>query len=82
MKNRISPKSIIANGLWNPFTGCKKFQITCGECSHTYFDKIPCTGVDEASSICPCCDAQNVWSLSEWIRGYESMIENLRKNRR
>jgi hypothetical protein len=82
MKNRISPKSIIANGLWNPFTGCKKFQITCGECSHTYFDKIPCAGVDEASSRCTKFALVAVWSFSEWMRDYESMIENNKKNRR
>ena len=74
---KTHPAHLLANGLWNPFTGRKKFQISCGEFNHTYIDKVPCAGIDEISSICPCCHTQNVWSISEWFHDYGKEFERL-----
>ena len=72
---RKTPKYLIANGLWNHFTGKKKYQITCGECGHTYKEKVSFSSGDMASSICPCCHCQNTWSHSAWEGLYNTTLE-------
>lgn len=70
MKQTI-PKWIRANGLTgNPFTGKKKYRITCGECEHTYSDKVYFSYEINASSVCPCCGTQNKWSQFEFAKKY------------
>ena len=59
---RTAPRLLEANGLWNHFTGRKKWTITCGLCGHTWSEKVPIR--EQCSAICPCCKAQNVWSAS------------------
>jgi len=61
-----------ANGLWNVFTGRKKWTITCGKCSHTWQEKVPI--VEVCSAICPCCHEQNVWSAREFQEWYERNV--------
>lgn len=61
-----------ANGLWNHFTGRKKWRITCGECQHTWDEKVPIQ--ERCSSICPCCHSQNVWSASAFENAYTSTL--------
>ena len=59
-----------ANGLnGNPFTGTKKWVITCSECEHTWIEKVPVMEI--CSAICPNCKTQNKWSFSEFMREYE-----------
>jgi len=72
---RKTPKYLTANGLWNVFTGNKKYNITCGNCSHTYKDKVPFSSGDIASSVCPCCNCQNIWSHSTWEKAYNTTLE-------
>lgn len=67
--NKVKPNCLWANGLWNQFTGRKRYDITCGDCNHTYKDKVPFR-IDTASSVCPCCGAQNTWSHSNFERSY------------
>lgn len=76
MKKQYTP-IIWANGLWNHFTGRKKYHIQCGNCKHTYIDKVDFQ-TDIASSICPCCSAQNIWSHSGFAEAYnrELIIED------
>ncbi len=69
----VTPR-VSASGLWNHFTGRKKYTIECGNCKHTYRDKVPFTMSDRASSICPACRAQNVWSHSAFHRAYENTL--------
>lgn len=73
MRKQVTPKSISANGLWNPWTRRKRFSLECGDCDHTYDDKIPIMG-EAASSLCPCCGAQNKFSLAAWLKLYESNV--------
>ncbi len=65
----VKPAKLCANGLYNHFTGRKKYTITCGECSHRWPERVPFT-VDTASALCPCCKAQNTWSHSLWLKRY------------
>ena len=65
----VKPAKLCANGLYNHFTGRKKYTITCGECSHRWPEKVPFT-VDTASALCPCCKVQNTWSHSLWLKRY------------
>ncbi len=50
---------------WNPIWpwqyGGKKFTVTCGDCRHTWQAKLPVS--TNMSALCPCCEAQNVWSM-------------------
>ena len=73
---KTSPKTLQANGLWNIFSGKKKYIVTCGNCEHTYSDKVYFKSNDTASSICPCCNTQNTWSHSEWSKRYDSELES------
>ncbi len=68
-KDPITPKYLQANGLYNIFTGKKKWQITCGNCEHVWYEKVPL--VDMCSAICPCCRQQNVWDSGEFMRKYD-----------
>jgi len=61
--------TVRANGLWNHFTGKKRWVITCGECAHTWAEKVFI--VEPSSAICPCCHTQNVWSAAAFERAYE-----------
>lgn len=65
---KTTPKFLQSNGFWNNFTGRKRYIITCGQCGHTYKDKVYFSQGDEASSICPNCNAQNIWSHAKWER--------------
>ena len=69
-----SPKSLVASGLSNPFTGKKKYTIQCGHCHHSYVDKV-LTNNDSASSVCPCCKRQNMWSHYSFAVEYEKAFE-------
>lgn len=75
----VPPAQLAANGLWNHFTNRKRYTVTCGSCSHSYRDKVPFT-VDTASSLCPCCGAQNTWSHSRWAASYERMLTEEKAN--
>jgi hypothetical protein len=70
----VSPDSISANGLWNRFSGKKKWSVTCGRCEHTWSVKIPIR--DKCSGICPCCRAQNKWSSVSFALAYNKWIGN------
>ena len=72
---KTSPQNLRANGLWNIFTGKKKYHITCGNCDHSYSDKVVFSIGDTASSVCPCCNAQNLWSHSKWDEFYSAQLE-------
>ena len=65
----VKPAKLCANGLYNLFTGRKKYTITCGECSHRWPERVPFT-VDTVSAVCPCCKAQNTWRHSLWLKRY------------
>lgn len=69
MRPKIVTPRVRANGLWNPFTGRKKWRITCGDCRHCWDEKVPAQ--ERCSALCPCCGAQNVWSLSDFLRAYD-----------
>jgi hypothetical protein len=73
-RKRVAAAGYGGNGLWNIFTGRKKYSIVCGSCGHTWSDKVPFEAGDVASSICPCCGAQNIWSHSEFSKLYEKQI--------
>jgi len=64
--------TVRANGLYNPFTGTKKWMITCSECDHTWKEKVPV--VENCSAICPNCKTQNVWSFSKFMKNYNDDI--------
>ena len=66
--NSVHPEYIQANGLWNHFTGFKKWKITCGSCGHGYKDKVMIQEI--CSSVCPCCYTQNKWSASDFQEHY------------
>lgn len=69
----MRPKCLVANGLWNVFTNKKKYTITCGNCSHTYSDKVYFI-IDDASSICPNCKKRNKWKHSAWEKTYNEQM--------
>lgn len=75
-RKQITPKSVAANGLQNPFTGMKRWTIRCGECSHSYRDRIPVA--EPCSSLCPGCGAQNIWSGIAFGRLYDQHLEEPR----
>jgi hypothetical protein len=59
-----------ANGMWNHFTGMKKWTITCGECEHSWQQKVPIHEI--CSALCPCCGAQNKWSAKDFEAEYNA----------
>jgi len=63
-----NPSNLRANGLWNHFTGKKKWEITCGKCEHTWSEKVPIRKL--CSAICPCCQTQNIWDADEFQEHY------------
>ena len=63
MSNYVRPESISLIPLFNPFSSYKKMTIECGECGHTYKDKIYLKSI--GSSYCPGCHTQNCWSMAE-----------------
>jgi len=67
----VTPR-VSANGLWNHFTGKKKWTIYCGECGHAWTEKVPIQ--ERCSAVCPCCHTQNVWSASAFERAYNASI--------
>lgn len=74
-RKRVHPYTMSANGLWNVFTQRKKYHIACGACRHSYTDKVSFL-TDMASSLCPCCGAQNTWSHSEFSEWYDRNVLN------
>lgn len=81
-RKRIHPAHLLANGLWNHFTGRKRYSIRCGQCEHSYTDKVLFSTGDRASSLCPACGAQNVWSHSQFERDYNREIGAAKSARR
>lgn len=73
MRKKCSPDFVGANGLCNPFTNTKKWTITCGECRHTWKEKIPLAEL--VSALCPCCLVQNTWSAADFFDQYNDFIE-------
>jgi len=73
----ITPYHISANGLWNIFSGKKKWTVTCGNCHYTWSDKLPI--VEDITAICPHCKKLNGWSASAFQRMYN---ENLAMRKR
>lgn len=72
---KVTPYGLESWNLWNIFTGRKKYTIVCGKCRHVYEDKLNFYLSDTASSICPGCGSQNVWSHSEWATYMEKQME-------
>lgn len=72
---QVIPNCIEANGLWNIFTGKKKYTVTCGNCGHSYQDKVVFSTTDVASSICPGCNAQNRWSHSTFQALHDAALK-------
>lgn len=70
MIDTVKPHNISANGWYNHFTGRKKYEVQCGDCLHTYSDKVPFKLSDRASSICPACSIINVWSHRNFADAY------------
>lgn len=70
----VSPENIQANGLWNAFSGMKRWTVTCGHCKYTWAEKLPI--VERITTICPHCDVVNVWSASAFNRVYEKQIKS------
>ncbi len=64
---------LYSNGLWNPFTGKKKYTITCFKCRHSWVEKVLARN-DLASAVCPCCKVQNTWSHSAFGNYYDSVM--------
>ncbi len=75
MDNEIKPSGLLANGLWNIFTGKKKYIITCGKCKFDYTDKVIFNIRDTAKSICPNCRTINKWSHSGFQKIYDKQLE-------
>jgi len=69
----VTPKWLQANGLWNPLTGNKKWQITCGGCEHTWKEAVPV--MEPSSAICPSCRTQNKWSVRVFMNIYDAQLE-------
>lgn len=74
MKHAITPKYVQSSGLWNHFTGNKKWTVTCGECDYTWKEKLPI--VENITVICPHCSTVNEWSASAFQRLYEQNLRN------
>ncbi len=72
-RNRVHPAHVTSNGFY-PSWG-KKWNIECGECSHVWTLRIPVTG--DASALCPCCDARNVWSVAVFARIHDERIADI-----
>lgn len=72
--DKVTALYVQANGLWNHFTGRKKWRITCGECEHVWDEKVPIQ--EQCSAVCPCCHAQNVWSASLFADRYERHLNH------
>jgi rRNA maturation endonuclease Nob1 len=72
-REQVHPSYLGANGLWNIFTGRKKYTIVCGVCKHTFKDRVP-FATDRASALCPCCGAQNTWSHNSFARDYDEKV--------
>ena len=70
--SKTTPSYIQANGLRNIFTNTKKWTIDCGECDHCWTEKVPVR--EKCSAICPSCGAQNVWSITAFMKRYDEMI--------
>jgi hypothetical protein len=68
----VNPKLIEANGLYNPWSSFKHFNIVCGECGHGYRGKVLLQ--EAATSICPACQSLNKWSMTRWAEAYEKKI--------
>lgn len=76
MLNTVTPHNIIINGLYNIFTGRKKYGIECGYCLHTYNDKLPLKLSDRATSICPACKIINVWSHKKAANYFDKITKH------
>jgi predicted RNA-binding Zn-ribbon protein involved in translation (DUF1610 family) len=76
MREQVAPK-LWGNGLWNHFTGRKRYTIQCGKCQHTWREKVLLAS-DEASALCPSCGAQNVWRHSEFEAAWNRRAEAAR----
>ena len=66
----IFTPEVSANGFWNHFTGKKKWTISCGNCDHTWDEKVPIR--ETCSAVCPCCSGQNKWSASKFDAAYNA----------
>ncbi len=73
MRKVTSPDTLAANGLWNWFTGRKRWRITCGECKHTWDEKVPICEI--CSALCPCCGAQNRWNPALFEVAYRDYLK-------
>ena len=73
---RVAPKRVYGNGLWNPFTHRKKYEIVCGHCDHVFTQKVSFL-TDFASAICPGCGTQNHWLHSKFAEDYERSLGGL-----
>lgn len=69
----VEPQNLRANGLWNVFTNRKKWTVSCGNCGHSWQEKVLI--VERCSAICPCCRTQNVWSAQAWQEYYNRILE-------
>jgi hypothetical protein len=78
---RVKPTYLSANGIWNHFTGRKRYTIRCGACAHSWREKVPFSTGDVASALCPSCGAQNVWSHAEFERDYNAQTQAQRASR-
>ena len=74
---RTTPTTLYANGLYNPFTGNKKWVITCGECEHTWRENVPFRGI--SSAVCPCCSTQNTWNTNHFMELHQRRVAELHK---
>lgn len=72
-RETVEPKRVFGNGLWNHFTGRKRYTVICGACGHSYRDKVPFVS-NEASSLCPSCGARNRWSHSDFAKQYDQLL--------
>jgi hypothetical protein len=70
---RVKPRRLFANGLWNPFTHRKKYTVVCGECEHTFDEKVSFV-TDNATAVCPACGALNYWLHSDWQKSYDEQL--------
>jgi len=68
MFKTVTP-NLAFNGLANPFTNRKKFEIECGSCGHIFMEKIS-LDKDEALALCPVCKTINRWSNIKAIQSY------------